>query len=201
MCDNNRTPLIDELDARVVGAIKEQVLTPERVRYVINRAAEQMAKARKKRPDEPKKLRADIATLKKEIDRLVAAIAAGGGDSLAQAIAEREEKIRLLERHLAEFETPVELTDFDDKRLERDLRERLERFDELLADNVPRGRQALRKLLNGPIWMKPSGEKGYVLRGETRVGALLPRNPLNVGVPNGIRTRVATLKGWCPRPG
>ena len=24
---------------------------------------------------------------------------------------------------------------------------------------------------------------------------------LYVGVPNGIRTRVATLKGWCPRPG
>lgn len=187
VCPNNRKPRIESLDALVVDAIREQVLNPDAIRYVVEQAAKKVAEKRKARPDEPEKLHADVARLKKEIDRLVAAIATGKAEPLAQAIAEREERIRQLERELAEFVTPVELTDFDSKIVERDLRERLKRFGTLLADNVPRGRQALRKLLNGTMLLTPCGEKGYVLRGETRAGALLLPDPPNDGVPKGIR--------------
>jgi len=59
----------------------------------------------------------------------------------------------------------------DDKRLRKEMRERMTRFTELMHDNVPKARQALRKLLNGPVKLTPvvkDGRKTYQLEGERR---------------------------------
>ncbi len=50
-------------------------------------------------------------------------------------------------------------------------------------------RQRIRTLLSAAYWGKVGEEKPSVRQ---HVG--------NAGVPNGIRTRVATLKEWSPRP-
>ena len=49
----------------------------------------------------------------------------------------------------------------------------MEEFDTLIAGDVPLARQALRKLLDGPITFAVTRE-GYALKGRTMLGALLP---------------------------
>ena len=64
---------------------------------------------------------------------------------------------------------PLEL---DRARLRKALRQRLSEFDDLIGSDLPLARQALRKLLDGPISFEAAPE-GYVLRGRTKIGALL----------------------------
>jgi hypothetical protein len=84
------------------------------------------------------------------------------------------------------------------KRLERGLTARLLRFKDLIRVNVPVARQALRKLLIGPVVLE-AAENGYTIRRNPCVGALFP-SARDIGVPKEIRTPVAAVKGQCPRP-
>ena len=54
----------------------------------------------------------------------------------------------------------------------RKLRKLAGQFSELMHSDVPRARQALEKLLAGPITFTPNGEC-YTFKGETRIGPLL----------------------------
>ncbi len=53
------------------------------------------------------------------------------------------------------------------------LETRLGDFRGLLLDNTPKARQALVKLLRGPLWIEATDDKGFVVEGETLVGPLL----------------------------
>jgi hypothetical protein len=79
------------------------------------------------------------------------------------------------------MEQPSEL---DQRRTKKQLREQIGKFDELIHSDVPIARQALRKLLAGPIAFSPvvrDGRKGYELEWNTKIGALLP-HPTYIGV-------------------
>ena len=71
-----------------------------------------------------------------------------------------------------------------------------------MAGNVADRRQALREILDGPIYFKPEGN-AYRFSGTDRRGReisdLVGGTPF-CGVPTGIRTRVSALKGPRPRP-
>jgi hypothetical protein len=59
--------------------------------------------------------------------------------------------------------------------LKKDLTERIEKFREVMRGEVHLARQALRKLLNGPIKCTPverDGRKRYEISGETKLGGL-----------------------------
>ncbi len=90
----------------------------------------------------------------------------------------REQRVKTLEQQLGELTSPVP-DEVDNKQLEK-------MFGELINDNVPRARQALRKLLEGPIWVKPEDGKGYAFRGETKLGALLPPDYVTLASPRGF---------------
>ena len=186
VCSNNIKPKMAELDKTVVDAIQQSVLSPEAVEYVVRQAMERIKRQQQERPDLPGQLRKEIAKLRLELERFISLIASGKApDSILQEITTREDRIKLLEKELAECDLPVEMTELDTKRLQKDLRGRMDQFGDLLHDNVPRARQALDKLLDGPIWVKPRAS-GYELKGQTRLGALLPPTSVTLASPRGF---------------
>jgi hypothetical protein len=70
---------------------------------------------------------------------------------------------------------------------------RMGKFQNLIHADAPLARQALRKLLVGPIKCIPvvrDGRKGYAIRGETRLGALLASSNVTLASPRGFEPRL-----------
>jgi hypothetical protein len=73
----------------------------------------------------------------------------------------------------------------------------------LMNRHVSEARRLLKGFLEGRVVFTPrSGEPAVDFLGRIRMGPLLAGAvlPLVGGVPDGIRTRVARLKIWSPRP-
>ena len=92
----------------------------------------------------------------------------------------------------------------DCRRLKRE--QRVARGQGLASRRIGQARQLLRKLLVGMIRFDPKlvdGQRVYEFSGMATLEKILAGTVLinSVGVPNGIRTRVAGLKGRRPRPG
>ena len=78
---------------------------------------------------------------------------------------------------------------------------------DVLTGAPGQARQMLRKLFAGHRiacvpFVEPDGTRGYTFEAEGTYAALLAgrRVANDGGVPDGIRTRVARLKIWSPRP-
>ena len=59
-------------------------------------------------------------------------------------------------------------------------------------ERFTKARQALRKLLDGPVWLRPTENGGYVLEGKTRVGTLLALGILPHTPPIGVEPRAGS---------
>ena len=81
---------------------------------------------------------------------------------------------------------PEALEALADDELRQELRVRMARFKDLVYSDVPKSRQALRKLLHGPIRYIPGKGKAYELRGKTQLGALLPPTSVTLASPRGF---------------
>ncbi len=173
VCSNNVKPKMGELDDIVLSNIEQTILTPDNVMYVVKQAAHKIKEQQQANPNKPKQLQKEITKLKLEVERFMAVIATGNApDSILQQITERESRISLLEAELVKYSAPTDFSELDNKRLEKELSGRLSRFRELIYSDVPKARQAFRKLLNGSIVITPEPD-GYSVSGETRLGALL----------------------------
>jgi hypothetical protein len=93
--------------------------------------------------------------------------------SVLERIAALDAEIAALEQRHAASLKPAARDEPDRPRLRKALRTKLLEFDALIAADVPLARQALRKLLDGPISFEATSE-GYVLKGRTKLGALFP---------------------------
>jgi site-specific DNA recombinase len=181
VCENNYRESQESLDNKVIDAVERTVLTPERVDRIIQLALQKAKERSKQEPDSTKKLEADIKRLERERDNLTAACAQGRvkPESLLAEIERREHAIATLKADLAR--SPHRLRDAGKNMdgLKASMLDRIGKFRELMRDrrNAPLARQALRKLLDGPIRCTPvvrkDGRRGYAIRGETRLGALL----------------------------
>jgi len=92
------------------------------------------------------------------------------------------------------------LAQFDAARVEDELRSYLTDWSGLAQRHPAQTRQVLRKLLPNRIrvWREVHGEeKRYHFEGDAAVGRFFSglARVKNLGVPNGIRTRVAAVKG------
>lgn len=130
----------------------------------------------------------------------MAAIGDGRGPvALVQEIAKAEARIKEIDTEVARLETAPSLTAMDLKRLEREVESDLTRFADLLRGNVPRARQALKKLLVDRVTFTPiraeNGRQTYAFAGELSYGALLRGvTEYLCGDPFGTRTRDSLLK-------
>jgi DNA invertase Pin-like site-specific DNA recombinase len=191
VCRNDHRIRVETVDHALFDALEATVLTPAVVEAAIERAAQLAAERRRHNPDEPERLRAEIARLRKQVENLIALAAEGQAAPLVGAeIKTRAERIAALEATLAAYGAPPELSELDARRLRKALREEAGRMKDLLRENVPRARQVLRRLLDGPIYLAPAvgldGRKGYAFEGRTRVGALIGNAFINVASPRGF---------------
>jgi DNA invertase Pin-like site-specific DNA recombinase len=179
VCPNDHRVPAARLDGPVIAAIEQQVLVPEVVEAAIERAFALAAERRRTAPDEPERLQAEIRKLRRQIDNLITLAADGEAPkSVRTEILARENRIAALEAALAEITAPTDPSEMDMRRLRRAIREESGRLSELLRDDLPRARQVLRKLLDGPVWFAPvvrveDRRKSYTFSGRTRISPLI----------------------------
>ena len=178
VCANNWRESQEVLDGKVLKAIERAVLTPEAINYVVDRALQIAKERRRKEPDATIKLEAEIKRLTRERDNLVAACAQGRApESVLAEIHKRDQRIEARQEELTRSPHRLEVNDKELDSLKAAIISRMGKFQELMHADVPLARQALRKLLVGPIKCTPvvrDGRRDYAIRGETKLGALLP---------------------------
>ena len=154
--------------------LDRDVLRPDLVERALSRAIERLRPTTEGAADR-EAVTADLAAVEAELERLAAAVAAGGTvPALIRAVESRERRRLQLTRQLAAFDRQADRGDLDLRRLRRDLIKRLEDCRALFSRNVPQARQILRKLLQGPVLFTPQAErKGYRFSGRVSVGRLL----------------------------
>jgi site-specific DNA recombinase len=203
VCSNGQRIRMEVADEAVLAAIQDRVLTPAALEYVVDRAAEIVRKRQASNPDLPERLNDQLRQDRRKLDNFLALIAEGKAPASVMA------KIEQLEGQIAAFEKRLEEllvalpapADLD--RLKASLRSRLAQFKELIRADVPKARQALRKLLKEPLAFKPMGDGGYSIRGEMQVGALLAQAaaPQNKNRPfsEPVYVGMASPRGFEPR--
>lgn len=194
------------LDRAVLQTIEQEVLHPAVVVRAIEKALHQLQRPVEDPDARREALRKDLAHVEAELAQLATAIATGGPlPTLLSAMQIREDRRTRLHAELATLEgltaEPVNLTT-----MEHELRAYLGDWLSLAPQHPAQTRQILRKLLPNRIrvWRDVHGEeKRYHFEGEAAVGRFFSElvKVKRSGVPNGIRTRVAGLKGRRPRPG
>lgn len=181
VCTNGTKVRMEQLDAAVLDALEQQVLTPEVIAAVVERAAQLVVERRQQTPERTTQIDCELRKLRRELENLLALAASGDApQSVLTEIRKREGAIETLDTERAQL-TAAEPQTLDGRRLQRALEERAEQLRALLAADVPRARQALRSLLSGPLRFSPTvieERKGYTFEGQTKVGALL--DPANV---------------------
>jgi len=104
-----------------------------------------------------------------------------------------EARVAEIEKELTRLEAVPALARVDLTKFEREIEEQLGRFEELLKGNVPRARQALKKLLAKEVTFTPiqleNGKRSFEFRGELSYGAILREVVSMHKIPLGIRTR------------
>jgi hypothetical protein len=141
-----------------------------------NRAEQMIAEKRRRlAPARPEMIERELRRTKTKQQNLLAlAEKAKAPTSILKRIAELDAQARALSEQLATMNKPARpVAELDGARLRKALCARLNEFDGMITADVPLARQALRKLLDGPISFEATPE-GYVLRGSTKIGALFP---------------------------
>ncbi len=196
ICKNNARVRQAELDARLMGYIERDVLTPERASAAFRKAVED-GKARLKRdPGLRKKLETEIAAKTRQKANLIALSEQSLDDP--QAVATRINELgREIDRLNLELSGLPE-AQYDEKKLEEKkahMLERLKRFSEMVRDkrNIPLLRQLIRhaiaiyKLKLTPI--TENGRRTYDISGWARVSQA-PIRRVSMASPRGFEPRL-----------
>ncbi|MFO0680495.1 MAG: recombinase family protein [Sandaracinus sp.] len=158
-CSNARRRPMADVDAAVTQFLADELrhhgLLEELMGVIRRRLTERIQKPR---PTDRRSLEGQADTLRAEIGRLTDALAAAGGqlDPILDAIRQRQAKLSEVEQQLAALPrqdgpAPISL---QLKRAEREMRERVENIEQLLAADGPAGRAVIAALF-------PEGLKAY----------------------------------------
>ena len=161
-CPNEIRARRADLEARVLGAIEEQILVPEHVAYAVERALEiiraQVDGAEDRRQDDE----ARLDEIEVEIDNLIELTArTGASDRIAGQIAEREREAAEIKARLGAAGEEVDL-----EALRKPIEARIRDLRGLLAGNPEEARQALSSLFDGQrLRVSPDPERGFRVEG------------------------------------
>ncbi len=196
VCSNDHRAKREEAEHTVLDAIERSLLTPQAIDYVVNKAVALIEERRAREIDLPKHIESEIKRLRGRLNNFLQAIGDGDApDKVLEEIHKLEQLIQAKEAELSEFEIAVP-NSASLRRLKQDLCARLGGFKDLIYSDVPRARQALRSLLKGPIEFVPvqeNSQKTYVLKGETRLGALLDQTYIAMASPRGFEPYASEL--------
>jgi DNA invertase Pin-like site-specific DNA recombinase len=178
ICGNLFVQRVDLVDVAFLDALERKLLHVEGFRWAIQRAATLAREALVREPDAVAALEREQAALARKIERMVTAIGDGQGPkALVQEIATAEARVAEIEMERTRLTAGPALDALDVTRIERDVTAQLARFGRLLAGDVPRARQALKKLLVDRVAFRPvdagGGRQTYEFTGEFSYGAIL----------------------------
>ena len=187
-CANTLAQRVETVDAAFLSALEAEALRPERFRYAVRCGVARLQEELGRQPDRGPALAQEKASLTRKIRRLVEAIGEGQGPAaLVEEIRRAEARVQEIEAELARRQAAPVLGTLDLTTLEQDVGEQLGRFAALLRGNIPRARQALKKLLVDRVDFSPvdsgTGRKTYRFRGELNYGAVLQGSGIYAGCP------------------
>ncbi len=175
-CANDLRQPVTLVDAAFLAELERTVMTPEHFAATVERTVAFLRERLRMDPDCRARLEKERAALQKKIARWVAAIGDGqAAAALVREIKEAERRIAEIDAELAGLEAAPAL-DLDRRRLEREVEGRLAHFADLLMGNVPRARQALKKILADRLTATPTeagGARVYRFTGPLRYGPML----------------------------
>ena len=187
VCGNGLTVRTDQLDTALLQAVEEAVLTPEALRYVLERAAEAVRRSLADDPARMEALRRQRAEAQRKVTRLVEAVAEGSAPkAILERIAAFEADLSRLDGQIAALEGRGDLARLDVARALRGLAPALAAWREILRGNAVRARQVLRKLIVGPVVMTPQGG-GYAWTGTLNGGAAIASAQKHSSKYSGVR--------------
>ncbi len=191
VCGNSLRQSVALVDAAFLGALERECLTPERFAYALRCGVERVQEQASRRTDYGPALERERASLLRKIQRMVEAIGDGQGPaSLVQEIAKAEARVKEIERELVRLAAIPSLEALGSAHVEDAVAEQLSRFTDLLRGNVPRARQALKKLLVDKVLFTPidigSSRQTYEFKGELSYGAIVREVIYLESVPSGI---------------
>ena len=92
---------------------------------------------------------------------------------LQQLMAEREEKLALVQARLASMKTAPQVLDLESRRLEKEALKRIEDCRAVMGRRGDAAKKALSALLDGKLAFKPLPDKRYAMTGKVVTGALV----------------------------
>jgi site-specific DNA recombinase len=185
----------------VIDDIKQNIFSPK-AKASLRKKFENYLQARPKSIEKRiTQIKREIAGIDKIINNLIAAVELGKGSAvLIERLEIQEERKKELQNELfnleAKKETPIEIGLVDE------LLEKAEKEFEK-ADDPQRVRQIIQLFVDKVVVHDDKVEvitKIKIPAGDNSDGDSGGTFWDTVGSPNGTRTRVSTLRGWCPRP-
>jgi site-specific DNA recombinase len=195
VCANRLEVPLRSADQAVIAAVQDSFLTPAIVDRVV---AKVLTRAMPSADVDQARatVRARLADVTSELDRLVEGLArAGVSSAVTVAIRKRENAKAALEAELATLERRDDVSQMERQRLETVARQKAKDWSSLLARHTPQARQILAKVLRDKLMFLPEvrdGRPGYRFRGE---GSLVP---LLAGLVPEFSQAVASPAGFEP---
>jgi len=167
----------------VLDALRDYVLHPEIVEGAIKGALDMLRPQVDAVDARRRELMTRLRELEAETARLTAAVAQGGKlTSLMQALTDREQQRSDLDVQLASLDGLRNMSRFDVRRIERELRARVRDWKALLRRQTPIAREVLSKLVGEErIVFTPQADQTWTFEGRATLGALLQGVVLPLG--------------------
>jgi site-specific DNA recombinase len=162
VCTNNLEGRLPDADEAILSKLETQLLAEDVIAEGMRRAIERSRQGSPDADARRERTREALTRIETELERLTAAVLAGGeAATLVQAMRERERQRSALQRELNALERPrTPLPDVG--QLQATLRARLGEWRPLLRAHVPQSRQMIRKLVRGRIVFTPNADtRGY----------------------------------------
>jgi site-specific DNA recombinase len=209
VCANTLRRPVAGVDEALIAWVHENVLREDLILDVLAEVRRRVAE-RSRSNDEMPRLAKEVRRLEAEIETFTNALLATDAKpaSIVRTIAEREEQLGHVKAQIAVAKTAPAVLDLEVRRMQEEARRRLGDFRRMLRTSPVEGRRALQAILEGPLRFTATAKRRYEIRGGLTMGGALfavdgepGRGMFTTGsVPRGIRTLVATVKGWSPGP-
>ncbi len=200
----NRVELQTEiLDTAVLEALG-RALDPDTIEAAVKEAVEQERVLRAGSADQRHALTREVALIDGRIGRLTEAVAAGGAavGPLLEKLGHEQLRRQAVATELGKLGALDGAADFASAAVRRAMLRQASRVRQALLDHRDEARDVLAAFVPA-ITFTPFGAgrgRGYNFEATGTYGALAGETRRDDGVPDGIRTRVARLKIWSPRP-
>ncbi len=193
VCSNGLRLPMTLTDDAILSKVADYVLDPEIVDGAVADALAELRPDNEAIEGRRALLGDEIRKLEAEQAKFVAAIAiAGDVEALAQALRDREHRRTHLRAELASLDAAERLSRVDVSRIERELRQRVADWRQLLSRQTSGARQIMLRLLDGRIVCTPNErERLYRFAGRVKFDQLLSGVVPTVGL--------VSVRGFEPR--